>query len=182
MKKRLLPEDRTRTPNPVSLLSRVSYADLRGRSALTRAAVRVILAIRLLPVAVAAGERRVAESVPLQQLSGEKTTLFQMVSTAGALGGVAPTAKRVDHRVLEMGAPPPGDEAVRRAVPALLLEVRGCGLGQPCLHVDDGTVEVEEQDLRSALEDRRPFPGSVGISRQSGRPPAPGRRARSQGT
>ena len=88
MKKRLRPEGRTRTPKPVSLLSRVSYADLRGRSAVTRAAVRVILDIHLLPVAVAAGERRVAESVPLQQLSGEKTTLFQIVRTEGAQIGV----------------------------------------------------------------------------------------------
>lgn len=40
---------------------------LRGRSAVTRAAVKVILGIRLLPFAVAAGERGVADSVRLQQ-------------------------------------------------------------------------------------------------------------------
>ena len=85
----LRPEGRTRMPKPVSLPSRVSYAVLRGLSALTRASVRMIRGIHLLPVAVAAGERTVADSVPQLRNAGEKETLFQQVSTEGAQDGVA---------------------------------------------------------------------------------------------
>src|SRR2546427_4892975 len=38
------------------------------------------------------------------------------------IGRVPAIAQRVDHRVLEVGAAPPGDEAVRPAAPALALE------------------------------------------------------------
>ena len=61
---------------------------MRGLSALIRASVSVVLDMFILPVAVAAGERTVAESVPRHQNAGEKTTLFQIVSTEGALRGV----------------------------------------------------------------------------------------------
>ena len=74
---------------------------------MTRAVVRVILAIRILPVTVAVGERRVAESVPLQQLSGEKTTLFQLVSTEGASVGetsLADLKTRPDYAVTRRNA------------------------------------------------------------------------------
>ena len=61
-------------PKPLRLPSRVSYAVLRGLSALTRASVRVIPGIHLLPAAIAAEEQKVADSVPQLQNSGEKTT------------------------------------------------------------------------------------------------------------
>ena len=48
------------------------------------ASVSVILDMFTLPIAVAAGERTVAESVPRTRNAGEKTTLFQIVSTEGA--------------------------------------------------------------------------------------------------
>lgn len=35
-----------------------------------------------------------------------------------AIGGVAPGAEGVDHRILEMGPPPTGNELVRVALPA----------------------------------------------------------------
>ena len=89
MKRRLLPEGMTRTPKAVSLPSWISYAALRGLSALTRASVRVDLVIHLLPVAVAVGERRVAQSVPPRQNVEKETTLFQLVSTEGACFGVS---------------------------------------------------------------------------------------------
>jgi len=54
-------------------------------------------------------------------------------------------AQRVDHRVLEMRAAPPGDEAMRLAVPAIALEERRDRLGQSLLHIDDGAVLVERQ-------------------------------------
>ena len=66
---------------------------------------------------------------------------------------VAMVAQRVDHRVLEVRAAPPGDEAVRPAVPALLLQERRHRLGQPLLHVDHRAVLVEHQHLHFALQD-----------------------------
>ena len=44
--------------------------------------------MHVLPIAVAAGERTVAESVLRRQDAGEKKTLCQIVSTEGALAGV----------------------------------------------------------------------------------------------
>ena len=70
-----------------------------------------------------------------------------------AVGRVAAVAQRVDHRVLEVRAPPPGDEAVGLALPALLLQEGRHGLGQALLHVDDGAVLVEHQRLDLALQD-----------------------------
>ena len=66
---------------------------------------------------------------------------------------VATIAQRVDHRVLEVCAPPPGDEAVRLAVPAFRLQEGRRGLGEPLLHVDDGAVLVERQYFDLALQD-----------------------------
>ncbi len=74
-----------------------------------------------------------------------------------AVGRVAAIQQRVDHRVLEVRAPPPGDEAAGLAVPALLLQERRDGLGQPFLHVDDGAVLIESQRLDLALEDLGAF-------------------------
>ena len=77
------------------------------------------------------------------------------------VGRVAAVEQRVDHRVLEVRAPPPRHEAVGRAVPALLLQERRDGLGQPLLHVDDGAVLVEGQRLDLALEDLEAFHGCL---------------------
>jgi hypothetical protein len=62
-------------------------------------------------------------------------------------------AQRVDHRALEVGAAPPGDEAVRLAVPALAFEKGRDRLGEPLLHIDDGAVLIEGQRLDFASED-----------------------------
>ena len=62
--------------------------DLAGSKRPIRASVRAVRAMHVLPIAVAAGEAGVAQSVPLQQLSGEKTTLYQIVRTEGASRGV----------------------------------------------------------------------------------------------
>ena len=72
---------------------------------------------------------------------------------------VAAIAQRVDHRVLEVRAAPPGDEAVGVALPALPLQKRRDGLGQALLHVDDGAVLVERQRLDLASEDLEVFHG-----------------------
>ena len=64
-------------------------------------------------------------------------------------------AERVDHRILEVGTSPPGDEPVGLAVPALLLEERRDHLGQSRLHIHDGPVLVEDQRLDLALQDSR---------------------------
>ena len=60
-----------------------------------------------------------------------------------AIGRVAPRAERVDHRILEMGAPPPGDELPRIDIDVALREERGRDLGQSGLHIDDGAVLIE---------------------------------------
>src|SRR5262249_54282025 len=52
----------------------------------------------------------------------------------------------------EMRAAPPGDEAMRLAVPTLALEERRDRLGQPLLHVDDGAILIEGQRLDLASE------------------------------
>ena len=46
-----------------------------------------------------------------------------------------------------MRPPPPGDETVGIAVPALLLEEGGNHFRQPGLHVDDGAILVEDENL-----------------------------------
>ena len=68
------------------------------------------------------------------------------------VGRVAPIDERVDHRVLEVRAPPPGDEGARPAAPPLGLEVRRDGLGEAGLHVDDRAVEIEGQDPDGVLD------------------------------
>src|SRR5262249_60675890 len=65
----------------------------------------------------------------------------------GAIGRVAAVDERVDHRIFEMGAAPPGDEAPRLAGPALAREEWRDELGEPALHVDDGAVLIEGERL-----------------------------------
>src|SRR5262249_50197369 len=88
-------------------------------------------------------------------------------------------AERVDHRVLKMSAAPPGDEAMRLAVPTLALEERRHSLGQPLLHIDNGAVLIERQRLDLASENlvrchgvplrsREGLPGVEGARRQHG--------------
>src|SRR5262249_5689371 len=60
--------------------------------------------------------------------------------------------QRVDHRVLEVCPPPPRDERVRIAVPALLPEVTGGGFREPALHVHHGPVLVEHAHLDGSRE------------------------------
>jgi hypothetical protein len=59
--------------------------------------------------------------------------------------------QRVDHRVLER-APPPSDEIICVALPALALKEAGRGFAESTLHVDDRAVLVEHADLDAALE------------------------------
>jgi hypothetical protein len=66
---------------------------------------------------------------------------------------VSAIAQRIDHRVLEVGASPPGDEAVRLSAPAFPLQEGRDGFGEALLHVDDGAVLVESQRFDFAPED-----------------------------
>ena len=74
-----------------------------------------------------------------------------------AVGRVSAVEQRIDHRVLEVRAPPPRHEAAGRACPTLLGKERRDRLRQSLLHVDDGAVLVEGQRLDLALEDFGPF-------------------------
>src|SRR5215471_5416420 len=56
-------------------------------------------------------------------------------------------AQRVDHRVLEVRATPPGNEIIRLSVPTLPLQERRDGFSKPLLHIDDGAVLVEGEDF-----------------------------------
>ena len=78
-----------------------------------------------------------------------------------AVGRVAAVAQRVDHRVFEVRPPPPGDEAVRVAAPALAGQERRHHLGQTALHVDDGAVLVEHQGRDLAAQET----GQIGAHR-----------------
>jgi len=64
-----------------------------------------------------------------------------------AIGRVLAMQQRVDHRVLEMGAPPPGDERIGIAAPALGLQERRGNRHKSPLHVDHRAVLVEHADL-----------------------------------
>src|SRR5262249_45196136 len=70
---------------------------------------------------------------------------------------VTPIEECIDHRVLEMRAPPPCDEAIGRALPALVAQERSDRIGEALLHVDNGAVLVEGQGLDLAFEDVRAF-------------------------
>src|SRR5262245_66287856 len=83
-------------------------------------------------------------------------------------------AQRVDHRILEVRAAPPGDEAIRLAVPTLALEERRDRLGQPLLHVDDGAVLIEGHRLDLASEHLRSC-HDVSLQSREGLPCAEGR-------
>ena len=96
----------------------------------------------------------------LFDLADEIADLVHRVLDAGALHHVRNRAmtdlpvrrvlameQRVDHRVLEMRPSPPGDERIRIALPALLLEVRRRDRRQSGLHVDDRPVLVEHAHL-----------------------------------
>src|SRR5262249_62412229 len=62
-------------------------------------------------------------------------------------------AQRVDVRVLEVCASPPGNEIIRLSVPALPFQERRDGLSKPLLHIDDGAVLVEGEDFYLAPQD-----------------------------
>src|SRR5262249_17554399 len=90
--------------------------------------------------------RRVADAAAIHHVSDRALSDL-------AIGRMPAIAQRVDHRVLEVRAAPPGDEAIRLAVPTLALEERRDRLGQPLLHIDDGAVLIEGQRLDLASED-----------------------------
>src|SRR5262249_56664432 len=79
----------------------------------------------------------IGERLELLDLAHERAHIVRRVADAAAIhhvadralsdlpiGRVPAIAQRVDHRVLEMRAAPPGDEAMRLAVPTLALEER----------------------------------------------------------
>ena len=68
------------------------------------------------------------------------------------IGRVLPMQQRIDHRVLVMRPPPPGDEGVRIARPTLLLQKRRRVFNQPALHIHDRPILVEHADLDAGLE------------------------------
>ena len=74
-----------------------------------------------------------------------------------SVGRVAAVAQCIDHRVLEVCASPPGDEAIGIALPTLFLQKWRDRLAQALLHVDNGAVLIEDQHLDLALEDVRAF-------------------------
>jgi len=74
MNQRLAPEGITRTPKPFSLPPRMSRADFRGSSALTRASVRVDGAIVPFSRSVAAGNRKPSWHCPAPHVGQEKET------------------------------------------------------------------------------------------------------------
>jgi hypothetical protein len=59
--------------------------------------------------------------------------------------------QRINHGVLEVRPPPPGDQAPWFTTPALRGEVRPYGLGESRLHIDDGAIEVEHTELHGCL-------------------------------
>ena len=87
-----------------------------------------------------------------------------------AVRRVLPVQERIDHRVLEVRAPPPGDERIRPPVPAFLLQVGRNHLGQALLHVHDRSVLVEHADLDLRLERVRQHvrSGFCGLVQRSG--------------
>src|SRR5262249_42784343 len=64
-----------------------------------------------------------------------------------AIGRVLPVQQRIDHRVLEMRATPPGHEGTGIAAPALLFQERSRDRGKATLHVDNRAVLVEHADF-----------------------------------
>jgi len=95
----------------------------------------------------------------------EAADLLRRVRDAGAVhdlrdGHLADRAVRrvlavqqgVDHRVLEVRPPPPGDEGVRVALPAFGREEGGRDLAEAALHVHDRAVLVEHADGNAALD------------------------------
>jgi hypothetical protein len=89
--------------------------------------------------------RRVADAAAIHHVSDRALSNLP-------IGRMPAIAQRVDHRVLEVRAAPPGDETMRLAVPTLALEERRDGVGEPLLHIDDGAVLVERQRLDLASE------------------------------
>ena len=65
---------------------------------------------------------------------------------------VLPIQQRIDHRVFKMGAPPPCDEGVRIAGPALGLKEWGGEIAQATLHVHDRAVLVEHAQLDGGFQ------------------------------
>src|SRR5262249_12743002 len=119
-------------------------------------------------------ERRhhIGERLELLDLAHERAHLVRRVADAAAIhhvsdralsdlpiGRMPAIAQRVDHRILEVRAAPPGDEAIRLAIPALALEKGGDRFGEPLLHVDDGAVLIERERLDVASEKFSRFHG-----------------------
>ena len=69
--------------------------------------------------------------------------------------GMPPIAESIDHGALEVSAPPPGDEAVRRSIPTFIFQKWLDHRSEALLHVDNGSVLVEYQPLDFTLEDFR---------------------------
>src|SRR5262249_10561936 len=69
-----------------------------------------------------------------------------------AIGRVLAMQERIDHRILEMGAAPPGDERVGIAAPALRVQEWRRDRHQSALHVDDRAILIEHADLDAVLD------------------------------
>src|SRR5256714_3455801 len=83
------------------------------------------------------GRDHVGERFEFLDLAHQPARLLWRVADAAAIhhvrdcalsdlpiGRMPAITQRIDHRVLEMRAPPPGDEAIRLALPTLALEER----------------------------------------------------------
>jgi len=80
------------------------------------------------------------------------------------IGRVLAAEQRVDHRVLEMRASPPGDKGVGISLPAFRLQKGFCYLGKPRLHVYDRSILIEHTNLDRVFENVSNLHGQVAPS------------------
>src|SRR6266436_10372964 len=84
--------------------------------------------------------------------SGTLKNIGHRAMTNLPIGRVLAAEQRVDHRVLEMRASPPGDKGVGISLPAFRLQKGFCYLGKPRLHVYDRSILIEHTNLDRVFE------------------------------
>src|SRR6266511_4099907 len=85
------------------------------------------------------------EHTPYREIGHRSVTDFP-------IGCVLAPEQRIDHGVLEMRAAPPGDEGVGISLPPFGFQIGSGDLGEPGLHVDDGSILIEHADLDRGFE------------------------------